>query len=132
MAKYSRLMDRIDTIRANSVSDKEFEEVWGKSLDEHVEKMMDRWDVLLAQAKKSIKWLTNGKNATDEAKKESVLKKVQSTMDEVWETAIIQQLKIKNAKQRNCYNYEREEETLRHRETGLYDHDDWSPRAKQR
>ncbi len=55
MAKYSRLMDRIDTIRANSVSDKEFEQTWGKSLDEHVEKMMDRWDELLALAKKSIK-----------------------------------------------------------------------------
>lgn len=54
MAQYGRLMDRIDTIRANSVSDKEFEEIWGKSLDEHVNKMMDRWDELLAKAKKSI------------------------------------------------------------------------------
>jgi hypothetical protein len=54
MTKYDRLMDRIDTIRANSVSDKEFEESWGKSLDEHVERMMDRWDLLLSQAKEAI------------------------------------------------------------------------------
>lgn len=47
-------MDRIDTIRANSVTDKEFEQTWGESLDVHVERMMGRWDELLAQAKKSI------------------------------------------------------------------------------
>jgi hypothetical protein len=54
MAKKENLMDRIDTIRANSVTDKEFEQTWGESLDVHVEKMMGRWDELLAQAKKSI------------------------------------------------------------------------------
>lgn len=54
MAERINLLDRIDTIRANSVSDKEFEQTWGKSLDSEVNKMMDRWDVLLAQAKATI------------------------------------------------------------------------------
>lgn len=49
MANIKNLLDRIDTIRANSVSDKEFEETWGRSLDEGTKKLMDRWDALLAQ-----------------------------------------------------------------------------------
>lgn len=54
MAKRKNLVDRIDTIRANSVTDKEFEETWGRSLDSEVKKSMDRWDELLAQAKEAI------------------------------------------------------------------------------
>lgn len=54
MAQKENIMDRIDTIRANSVTDAEFEKTWGRSLDEHVERLMDRWDILLAQAKKAI------------------------------------------------------------------------------
>ena len=54
MAKEKNLLDRIDTIRANSVSDKEFEQTWGESLDRKVKKSMDKWDELLAQAKKAI------------------------------------------------------------------------------
>lgn len=34
------LIDRIDEIRANSVTDEEFKKVWGTSIDEHVDKMM--------------------------------------------------------------------------------------------
>lgn len=33
-------MDKIDTIKANSVTEKEFKSVWGISLDEHMNKMM--------------------------------------------------------------------------------------------
>ena len=54
MAKKTNLMDRVDTIRANSVSDKEFEQIWGESLESSVSKTMDKWDELLAQAKKAI------------------------------------------------------------------------------
>lgn len=54
MANVKNLIDRIDTIRANSVSDKEFEQTWGESLDSKVKKSMDKWDELLAQAKAAI------------------------------------------------------------------------------
>jgi hypothetical protein len=54
MAKVNNLIDRIDTIRANSVSDKEFEQTWGESLDRKVKKSMDKWDELLALSKKAI------------------------------------------------------------------------------
>ena len=51
MTKIENVLDRIDAIRANSVSDIEFEQTWGKSLDKHVEDLMRKWDELLAQAK---------------------------------------------------------------------------------
>lgn len=35
------LLDRIDAIRANSVSDQEFDKTWGTSLDRHLEIMME-------------------------------------------------------------------------------------------
>ena len=35
------LMERIDFIRANSVSDEEFEKFWGKSIDDCVTELMD-------------------------------------------------------------------------------------------
>lgn len=54
MALQRNLIDRIDTIRANSVSDEEFEKTWGESLDSKVKKSMDKWDELLAQARKAI------------------------------------------------------------------------------
>ena len=54
MVQVNNLIDRIDTIRANSVSDKEFEKTWGESLDRKVKKSMDKWDELLAQVKKAI------------------------------------------------------------------------------
>lgn len=54
MVQVNNLIDRIDTIRANSVSDKEFEKTWGESLDRKVKKSMDKWDELLAHAKKAI------------------------------------------------------------------------------
>ena len=53
------LVDRIDTIRANSVSDKEFEQTWGESLDSKVKKSMDKWDEWLALAKKAIEVSNN-------------------------------------------------------------------------
>jgi hypothetical protein len=54
MIQVENLIDRIDTIRANSVSDKEFEKTWGESLDRKVKKSMDKWDELLALSKKAI------------------------------------------------------------------------------
>ena len=61
MARNENLIDRIDTIRANSVSDKEFEQTWGRSLDSQVEKLMARWDELQARAKDAIE--SNNKKA---------------------------------------------------------------------
>lgn len=54
MIQVENLIDRIDTIRANSVSDKEFEKTWGESLDRKVKKSMDKWDEILALSKKAI------------------------------------------------------------------------------
>lgn len=54
MAQIENLIERIDTIRANSVSDQEYEQIWGKSLDSKVKQSMKRWDELLVQAKKAI------------------------------------------------------------------------------
>lgn len=54
MIQVENLIDRIDTIRANSVSDKEFEKTWGESLDRKVKKSMDKWDELLALSKKAV------------------------------------------------------------------------------
>jgi hypothetical protein len=54
MTKIENVLDRIDAIRANSVSDIDFEQTWGKSLDKHVEELMGNWDELMAQAKDAI------------------------------------------------------------------------------
>lgn len=54
MANLETLIDRLDTIRANSVSDQAYEKTWGCSLDSKVKKSMNRWEELLAQAKKAI------------------------------------------------------------------------------
>ena len=54
MTEVRNLLDRMDTIRANSVSEQEYEKFWGKSLDSKVKKSMDRWEDLLAQARAAI------------------------------------------------------------------------------
>lgn len=41
MAKQRDLLDRIDEVRANSVTPEKFKEAWGYSLEDHVEDMMD-------------------------------------------------------------------------------------------
>lgn len=44
------VMDRIDLIRANSVSDEDFKNLWGHSIDEHVDELMKwsrKYDALL-------------------------------------------------------------------------------------
>lgn len=41
MAKQKDLLDRIDEVRANSVTPEKFKETWGYSLEDHVEDMMD-------------------------------------------------------------------------------------------
>jgi hypothetical protein len=35
------VIDQMDSIKANSVSEKEFKNTWGISLDEHMERMME-------------------------------------------------------------------------------------------
>lgn len=35
------IIDKIDAIKANSVTEKEFKSVWGISLDEHMGRMMN-------------------------------------------------------------------------------------------
>ena len=41
MAKQRDLLDRIDEVRANSVTPEKFKKTWGYSLEDHVEDMMD-------------------------------------------------------------------------------------------
>lgn len=41
MAATKNVIDQIDAIKANSVSEKQFESVWGISLDEHMARMME-------------------------------------------------------------------------------------------
>jgi hypothetical protein len=50
-----RLLDKIDTIKSNSISNKEFEETWGESLDVKVEKSINKWNDLLRETKNNIK-----------------------------------------------------------------------------
>ena len=40
MTQKENIMDRIDTIKANSVKEEQFRETWGVSLDEHMAKIM--------------------------------------------------------------------------------------------
>jgi len=55
------LLDRIDAIRANSVTDQEFDKTWGSSLDRHLEKMMEMVSRIDAQMENSIKSRNKGK-----------------------------------------------------------------------
>ena len=50
-----KLLDKIDTIKSNSISDKEFEETWGESLGVKVEKSINKWDDLLKETKNNVK-----------------------------------------------------------------------------
>lgn len=54
MAQQENLIERMDTIKANSVTEREFEETWGISLETQVENMMDTWNHMMAQAKEAI------------------------------------------------------------------------------
>lgn len=54
MKRVKNLMDRIDEIRVNSVTEDEYERVWNRSLDEQVSRMMVRWDELMARAKEAV------------------------------------------------------------------------------
>ena len=55
------LLDRIDAIRANSVTDQEFDKTWGSSLDRHLEKMMEMVSRIDAKMENSIKSRNKGK-----------------------------------------------------------------------
>ena len=54
MKHVKNLMDRIDEVRVNSVTEDEYERVWNRSLDEQVSRMMARWDELMARAKEAV------------------------------------------------------------------------------
>ena len=54
MKHEKNLMDRIDEVRVNSVTEDEYERVWNRSLDEQVSRMMVRWDELMARAKEAV------------------------------------------------------------------------------
>lgn len=50
------ILDKIDAIKANSVTEKEFKSVWGISLDEHMNKMMAhvrKTDARIAEERKN-------------------------------------------------------------------------------
>lgn len=40
MSAMENIIDKLDAIRANSVTDKQFIDTWGISLEEHMERMM--------------------------------------------------------------------------------------------
>lgn len=44
------LIDKIDELRANSVTSEEFEEVWGITIEAHLQKMMEEINTHLAKA----------------------------------------------------------------------------------
>jgi len=54
MAKKEKLLDRIGTINANSVTDNEFEDVWGLTLDDCVNQLMDYWDAKVSETRDAI------------------------------------------------------------------------------
>ena len=54
MKHVKNLMDMIDEVRVNSVTEDEYERVWNRSLDEQVSRMMVRWDELMARAKEAV------------------------------------------------------------------------------
>ena len=54
MKHVKNLMDRIDEVRVNSVTEDEYERGWNRSLDEQVSRMMVRWDELMARAKEAV------------------------------------------------------------------------------
>jgi hypothetical protein len=51
MEKKMSLMERIDYIRANSVSDDDYKKFWGVSIDEHVSELMRHFDECLEQTR---------------------------------------------------------------------------------
>ncbi len=54
MKHVKNLMDRIDEVRVNSVTEDEYERVWNRSLDEQVSRMTALWDELMARAKEAV------------------------------------------------------------------------------
>ena len=44
--KEQTLIERLDEIKTNSVTDEDFKRVWGKSIDECVKEDMEKWDEL--------------------------------------------------------------------------------------
>ena len=54
MKHVKNLMDRIDEVRANSVSDDEYKRVWNRSLDEQVSRMTALWDELQARSREAV------------------------------------------------------------------------------
>lgn len=46
MNTIDELLDRIDEVRANSVSPEKFEKMWGYSIDEYLDKMMAKVEEL--------------------------------------------------------------------------------------
>jgi len=51
MASTKNVIDVIDTIRANSISEEQFKSVWGISLGDHIKKMMEHVRETDARAK---------------------------------------------------------------------------------
>jgi hypothetical protein len=45
------LLDKIDEVRANSVTPEKFEKMWGYSIDEYLDKMMAAVEQIDAQTK---------------------------------------------------------------------------------
>ncbi len=51
MEKKMSLIERIDYIRANSVTDEEYKKFWGVSIDEHVSELMKHFDERLEKCR---------------------------------------------------------------------------------
>lgn len=54
MAKVKSLLDRMDEVRVNSVTDKDYKEFWGESVEEHVDQLMEFAREFDAQIESSV------------------------------------------------------------------------------
>ncbi len=58
MATKVNVIEQIDAIKANSVSEKQFQRVWGISLDDHIARMMEhvrKTDARVKEQRESMK-----------------------------------------------------------------------------
>ncbi len=58
MAKKMSLLERIDEVTANSITPEEYEKIWGVSLDEQVDAMMEKIHKLESEKKPAVKTTT--------------------------------------------------------------------------
>ena len=58
MAKKMKLLERIDEVTASSITPEEYEKIWGVSLEEQVDAMMEKIHELESEKKPAVKTTT--------------------------------------------------------------------------